>query len=268
MQCPSSIEHLTLTSQGYPLMKSEIIHHSLGLTRSSSSWEMGLPMTLRGQHLWQRAPSLCYHGALGVRPDLGGSRWHVSTGSAPFQSCHWVTLGSLFINLEMDASRIVRKCQEQSGGVSCSWKYARCWHSLKSPPSWFHSHLGSTLCPAARSMHVWGWPGLSIEPRLPPPGCSNQNSNAVLLPFSSLPVTCLFTSLLHWATWSPCCLFPEIKPRALSPGLCMRVFPWHIGHLNPPSCCPTQAWVLSSSQPPCVSCSQIVTHQALGLLHQ
>ena len=65
---------------------------------------------------------------------------------------------------------------------------------------------------------MWGWPGLSIEPRLPPPGCSNQNSNAVLLPFSSLPVTCLFTSLLHWATWSPCCLLPEIKPRPLSAG--------------------------------------------------
>ena len=66
MQCPSSIEHLTFTSQGYPLMKSEIINRSLGLTRPPNSWEVGLPMTLRGQHLWLRAPSLCYHGALGL----------------------------------------------------------------------------------------------------------------------------------------------------------------------------------------------------------
>ena len=43
---------------------------------------------------------------------------------------------------------------------------------------------GSRLCMGARSMHGWGLPDLSREARLPPPGCPDQDSNAVLPSFS------------------------------------------------------------------------------------
>ena len=184
-----------------------------------------------------------------------------------FMSCHWVRLGSLFIDVGMDVSRVSRTWQEQSGGVSCSWKYARCQHSLKSPLSWFHSHLGLDCVWVPEACTGGGCQTCPERPVFPHLAVLTRT---LMLSFHLSPallVTCLFTSLLHWGY-----VVPVIKSsQRLNPGPYPQayawVFPWHIDHLNPLSWCPTQAWVLSS-QPPCVSCSQIVTHQALGLLHQ